>query len=418
MIEITPIHRLDCSIHIPPSKSYTNRALIAAALAQGESVIRNPLKSDDTLYMAQALRQFGVKVVGEANAFHVSGTGGRILAPEKEIHVGNAGTAMRFLTTFAALAPGKTLLTGDQRMQERPIGDLLQALQDLGITAKSVNKNECPPLEITGGELTTDTVTLPGNKSSQYLTSLLLSLPAFGKGVAIKIEGKLTSTPYIDITLEVLADFGIDIDRKGNESFEIKPNQQYKACEYTIQGDASSASYFFAAAAVAGGRVSVHGVHPHTLQGDIQFLDLLEKMGCSVQRENDTVTVTGGKLQGVRVDMNSMPDVAQTAAVVALFAEGETTITNIANLRIKETDRITALANELRKLGAKVEEGSDWITIKPGVYHGASIATYDDHRMAMSFAVAGLRIPGVKIENPDCVKKSFPNFFEIFQNMA
>ncbi len=417
-IEIKPIDKLDFSVTIPPSKSYTNRVLILAVLASGESIIENPLKSDDTLYMVDALRQFGIKVEEEENSFHVFGSGGRIKTPEKEIYVGNAGTAMRFLTTFATLAHGKTTITGDERMRERPIGDLLSALNSLGLSAYSKRGNHCPPVEIQGGKITTDRISLRGDLSSQYLTSLLLSLPAFGNKVEIEIEGKLTSASYIDITLEIMADFGIIVERRENAAFIIKPNQYYEARRYVVQGDASSASYFFAAAAVSGGRINVRGIPPDTLQGDIRFVDLLQKMGCKVERGIDSITVTGKKLKGINADMNLMPDAVPSAAVTALFAEGKTTITNIANLRIKETDRISALSNELKKLGAEVEEGKDWISICPGTYRGATINTYNDHRMAMSFAIAGLKIPDILIENPDCVNKSFPGFFKVWKKMG
>lgn len=418
MIEIKTVRKLNTSVTVPASKSYTNRALILAALAEGESLIENPLKSEDTFYMAGALREFGVEVEEGEDFYRVSGTGGKIFVPQKEIHVGNAGTAMRFLATFAALAPGKTVLNGDQRMQERPIGDLLEGLSRMGIPARSLRGNHCPPIEISGSPPTGHNIHLRGDLSSQYLSSLLLSLPAFGKEFTIEIEGKLTSASYIDLTLDIMADFGVTVERKGNSSFFIKGGQIYKARRYKVPGDASSASYFFAAAAVTGGKVTVHGIQPDTPQGDIQFVFLLQLMGCEVEKGEESLTITGGKLKGVQVDMNLMPDTVQTAAVTALFAEGETRITNVGNLRIKETDRISALSKELKKLGAGVEAGPDWIAIRPGSYHGARIETYNDHRMAMSFAVAGLKIPGVFIENPDCVKKSFPTFFEVWGKMC
>ncbi|MBI5184995.1 MAG: 3-phosphoshikimate 1-carboxyvinyltransferase [Nitrospinae bacterium] len=418
MIEIKTVQNLNSSVTVPASKSYTNRALIIAALAEGESFIENPLKSDDTFYMAGALREFGVEVEEDKDFFRVSGSGGKIFAPTKEIHVGNAGTAMRFLATFAALAQGKTVLTGDQRMRERPIGDLLEGLSSIGIQARSLAGNNCPPIEITGGPPTEGLIKLRGGLSSQYLSSLLLSLPAFGKEFTIEIEGKLTSASYIDLTLDIMAGFGVSVERKGTSSFFIKGGQRYRAGRYRVPGDASSASYFFAAAAVTGGRVTVHGIQPDTPQGDIQFLSLLRQMGCEVENGEDSITVTGGRLKGVQADMNLMPDAVQTAAVTAIFAEGETRITNVGNLRIKETDRLAALSRELKKLGAGVGEGADWLAVRPGSYHGARIETYNDHRMAMSFAVAGLKIPGVIIEDPDCVKKSFPNFFEVWEKMS
>lgn len=418
MIKIKTLETtLDASVTVPASKSYTNRALILAAIADGESLIETPLKSDDTLFMAEALRLFGVDVVEGENNFKITGTGGKLKSPEKEIYVGNAGTAMRFLATFAVLSSHKTVLTGDERMKERPIEDLLKALRDLGFTARSINGNGCPPIEVQGGETISRQISLPGNLSSQYLTSLLLSLPILGKPITINIQGELTSAPYIDITLDILSDFGITIERVGDKSFHIDPNQRYLAKKYMVQGDASSASYFFAAAAVTGGKVTVRGINPATLQGDIKFLDMLEEMGCQIEKQNNSVTVTGKKLKGICIDMNRMPDVVQTAAITALFAEGNTRITNVANLRIKETDRISALSGELKKLGAGIKEGKDWIEIQPGQYQGATIDTYNDHRMAMSFAVAGLKIPGVSIKNPQCVNKSFPGFFNFWDTL-
>jgi len=418
MREIRTAGKIHARVTAPPSKSYTNRALIAAALAEGESLIENPLHSDDTHYMVQALRQFGVDVHKGNNDFRVIGTGGRIHPPGRDIYVGNAGTAMRFLTTLAALSPEKTVLTGDSRMRERPIGDLLQALSRLGFSARSVHANDCPPIEITGGRLRAARIRLRGDLSSQYLTSLLLSLPAFGKEITLEVTGMLTSASYIDITLEVMADFGIRVERKGNAFFCIREGQVYRARRYRVQGDASSASYFFAAAAVTGGGITVQDIDPETPQGDIRFVELLGRMGCEVSKGKNFITVKGQSLHGVEADMNLMPDAVQTAAVTALFARGETRISNIGNLRIKETDRIAALASELRKLGAEVDEGRDWIIIRPGPCRGAEIKTYNDHRMAMAFAVAGLRIPGVKIENPGCVKKSFPRFFTVWGDMG
>ncbi len=417
MIEIQSLNKLKAEVDCPGSKSYTNRALLISALADGCSRLENPLFSDDTHYMSVALNLFGAKVVQENDGFSVTGTGGKLQAPGEEIFVGNAGTAMRFLTTLSALAPGTSILTGNDRMRERPILDLLDALNSLGVPARSISNNGCPPLEIKGGSVSGGKVEIAGNKSSQYLTSLLLSAPCFQNETCISILGDLTSKPYADLTLDIMAAFGVRVENESYREFRVPAGQCYQARTYEVEGDYSSASYFFASAAVTGGEVDVNRLNPQSSQGDKQFLSALEQMGCGVEIGEKKIVVKGNPLRGININMNTMPDAAQTLAVVALFAEGETTITGIGNLRIKETDRIAALACELSRLGAKVTEGDDYLVIKPGNYSGAEIKTYDDHRMAMSFAVAGLKIPGVKIKNPKCVEKSFPDFFERFKKL-
>lgn len=417
MIEIQPVSAIRATVAAPPSKSYTNRAYIVAALADGTVRLENPLFSDDTRFMREALLQFGVPVEEEEKAAIVQGKGGKLNVPDREISIGNAGTTMRFLTTLATLAPGITRLTGDKRMQERPIEDLLICLRQMNLQAKSINENECPPIEIHGGKPQGGSVTLAGDKSSQYLTSLLLSVPYFQNDTVINIEGDLTSKSYVNITLDIMETFGVSVLNEFYQKFTVPAGQRYRAQSYTVEGDASSASYFFAAAAVTGGEVSVTNLNPDSVQGDIHLPDALEQMGCKVERSGEKITVFGNPLRGITIHMNDMPDVVQTLAVVALFAEGKTTMTGIGNLRIKETDRITALANELTRLGASVEAGDDFIIIEPGTHQPAEVETYDDHRMAMSFAVAGLGIPGVKIKNPRCVDKSFPDFFERFQEL-
>jgi 3-phosphoshikimate 1-carboxyvinyltransferase len=417
LIEIRPASSLKATVAAPPSKSYTNRAYIVAALADGTVRLENPLFSDDTRYMREALLLFGVPVVEEKQAAVVQGQGGKLTVPGREVFIGNAGTTMRFLTTLASLAPGITCLTGDDRMQERPIEDLLMCLRQMGLKAESLQGNGCPPIKIHGGKPQGGSVTLAGDKSSQYLTSLLLSAPYFQNDTVINIEGELTSKSYVDITLDIMQTFGVSVLNEFYRKFTIPAGQHYRARSYAVEGDASSASYFFAAAAVTGGEVSVTNLNPDSAQGDIHFPDALEQMGCEVKRSGEKITVFGNPLRGITIHMNDMPDVVQTLAVVALFAEGKTTMTGIANLRIKETDRIAALANELTRLGASVEAGEDFLIIEPGTHQPAEVETYDDHRMAMSFAVAGLGIPGVKIKHPRCVDKSFPNFFKRFQEL-
>lgn len=417
-IEIRPVEHISATVEIPASKSYTNRALLIAALADGESRIENPLFSDDTHYMSEALIQFGIQVQKEEKAFVVAGTGGKIAAPQNEIFVGNAGTTMRFLTTFSTLAQGTVRLTGDKRMQQRPIGDLLACLKQMKVLALSVKDNQCPPLEIYGGTVPGGQIQLAGNKSSQYLTSILLSAPYFQNNTTVQIIGDLTSKSYADITLDIMRSFGVRVENENYERFHIPAGQCYRAQDYQVEADWSSASYFLSAAAVTGGEVTLTGLNPDSVQGDAGFLKVLQQMGCDVEKSTDKIHLKGNPLKGITINMNSMPDAVQTLAVTALFAEGETVINGIANLKIKETDRIQALETELSRLGASVTSGDDFLAIRPGAsYSGAEIETYDDHRMAMSFAVAGLKIPGVKIKNPKCVEKSFPDFFDRFATL-
>ena len=417
MIEVKPLQNLQATVTVPGSKSYTNRALLIAGLTDGECRLEKPLVSDDTKYMIRALKAFGVSVQEGKDVFIVSGSGGKLSTPKEDIFIGNAGTAMRFLTTFSALAPGKTRLDGDERMRQRPLADLLDCLTQMGVKAVSANGNGCPPIDISGGEVPGGDVQLAGDKSSQYLTSILLSAPYFKNDTCIHIQGDLTSKSYADITLDIMKTFGVHVDNESYQRFKVKAGDYYKAQTYQVESDWSSASYFLAAAAVTGGEVTLTGINPHSVQGDAQFTSVLEKMGCRVEKKANALHIKGNPLRGITINMNNMPDAVQTLAVIALFAEGETVIEGIGNLRIKETDRISALANELTRLGAGVEAGEDFLIIRPGDYKGAEVETYDDHRMAMSFAVAGLKIPGVRIKDPKCVEKSFPDFFQRFANL-
>jgi 3-phosphoshikimate 1-carboxyvinyltransferase len=364
--------------------------------------------------MISALREFGIKIIRKINYFEVYGTSGKIKTPKKGIFVRNTGTAMRFLTGFASLAKGRVILTGDKSMQKRPIQDLLSGLKKLGVNTRS--KNKCPPVTINGGNFIGGKTNLQGAKSSQYLSSILMAAPYAKNNVEVDVVN-LTSKPYIDVTLDVMKEFGVKVINKNYRKFIVKINQKYKAKKYAVEGDASSASYFFGAAAITKGKVKVKNINPKSVQGDVHFADVLEKMGCKVKKGKNFIELKGGNLRGVGVDMNNMPDTVQTLGVVACFAKGNTIITNIGNLRKKETDRIKALATELRKIGAKVRELKGGLLIKPNKLHGAEIKTYNDHRMAMSFAIAGLRINDIKIQNPDCVAKSFPNFWEKFEEL-
>ena len=415
MLAIKTKKFVNAVIEAPPSKSYTQRALIVAALAKGKSMLKNPLFSDDTSYMIAALNQFGVKIEKKRNNLIVYGTNGILEQPKEKIFVGNAGTAMRFLTAVASIAEGTTMITGNKRMRQRPMQDLLYALQQLGIRSES--NNGFPPIKIYGGIFNGRNVNLKGNISSQYLSSLLMCAPYAKKGITINIAGKLASKPYIDITLDVMKNFGVSVKNINYKKFFVNNNKKYKARSYKIEGDASSASYFFSAAAVTKGRVMVKNINPNSKQGDIKFVDVLKKMGCGVRKGKDYVQVEGHSLKSINIDMNKMPDIVPTLAITSLFASSTTTIRNVSNLRFKETDRLRALAFELRKIGANVEELQDGLKIKRRRLQKAIIETYNDHRMAMSFAIAGLVINGIRIKNPACVNKSFPGFWNKFNEL-
>jgi 3-phosphoshikimate 1-carboxyvinyltransferase len=414
-----PVH---AAVHLPGSKSITNRALLLAALADGESLLRAPLHSEDTFYMTQALRELGVTIEETSDRdFRVAGTSGAFQAPTKPLFIGNSGTTVRFLTAAACLAPPgvDVVLDGVARMRERPIRDLVGALLTLGVDAECLNGHGCPPVRVRGGGLSGGKCRLRGDVSSQFLTALLQAAPYAQADVEIEILGDLISKPYIEITRAVMESFGVQMKNEGYRILSVASNQQYQGREYTIEADASNASYFLAAAAVTGGTVTLKNLGSHSIQGDIRFIDVLECMGCTVTR-GETITLTGPeRLRGIEANMEAIPDMAQTLAVVAAFADAPSHIINLASLRVKETDRVQAIATELPKLGVRVEEGRDDWTIHPPLsrqYTGASIATYDDHRMAMAFAVAGLRIPEVSIQNPSCVAKTFPDFWQRWED--
>ncbi|MFN0157826.1 MAG: 3-phosphoshikimate 1-carboxyvinyltransferase [Bacteroidota bacterium] len=414
--EIVPISSVNATVHVPGSKSITNRALICAALAQGESVIRNASDSDDTRLMTNGLNQLGVLVRLLNDALVVHGTGGKLHAPKFPIPVGNAGTTLRFMLSLAALAQGTTTFEADARMAERPLADLLDAMRTLGVEATVDERG--PRYRVSGGGIVGGAVKLQADKSSQFLTSLLLAASYAQQDVRIDIVGVLSSVSYVDITLDVMKKFGVDVVCSPEKMFEVKSGQRYKPTEFAIESDASGASYFLAAAAIVGGSVTITNMKTKSLQGDVQFIDVLKKMGCTATETESGVGVQStGRLNGIDIDMNSMPDIVPTLAVTALFAQTPTRIRNVAHLRYKESDRLTALATELKKLGAQIALHDDGLEISPAPLHGAQLDTYDDHRLAMSFALIGLRVPGVKIENPQCVKKSFPGFWREFEKL-
>jgi 3-phosphoshikimate 1-carboxyvinyltransferase len=423
MIEIKPASKIKAVVSVPGSKSITQRALIAAALAAGESKLNGPLDSEDTMYTSGALQQMGVIVEKNDEHWLVKGNGGRIEAPAKEIYLGNNGTATRFLTSVAALGSGTFQINGDKRMAERPIQPLISALKGWGVDIASINNNGCPPLQIKAKGLSGGNTVLPEGKSSQYLSSLLLVAPYAGAEAKLAVEGEMLSMPYVYMTLAVMEQFGIKVEANEQMTNFVIPQGVYTAREYNIEGDASNASYYYAAAAVTGGEVTVPNVPVPSMQGDAVFVALLARMGCQINKTGDGLTVSGPEeLRPITIDMGGMPDVVPTLAVVASQAKGRTVIKNIAHLRIKECDRLHVMAVELVKMGARVQELNDALIIEgkgeniPPM-HGAEIETYNDHRIAMSFAVAGLAVPGVRVLGEECVAKSFPDFWERFATL-
>ena len=405
---------LQATIRPPGSKSITNRALVCAALADGPSTLSGALDSEDTRVMVDALRQLGLDVQVDlaAATIRVVGGGGRLPVPEADLFVANSGTTIRFLTGMLAATTGHYRLDGIARMRQRPIGDLLDALNALGAECRAESPGGCPPVVMDAHGLRGGTARIRGDISSQFLSGLLMAAPYAESDVDVRVDGVLVSQPYVHMTLRVMQAFGVTADAEQLTRIAIPAPQRYQGTTYAIEPDASAASYFWGAAAIAGGTVTVQGLGRDALQGDVAFVDCLQRMGCDVEERSDGVAVTGGRLRGIEVDMNAISDTAQTLAVVALFAAGSTTITGIGHNRHKETDRIADLARELRKLGGVVDEHADGLTITPAPLHGATIETYNDHRMAMSLALAGLRVPGVVITNPHCTEKTYPRFFE------
>jgi 3-phosphoshikimate 1-carboxyvinyltransferase len=414
-LSLTPCGPVRGSLRPPGSKSITNRALVCAALAEGASTLSGALDSEDTQVMMDSLRRLGIPVErqDDGSKLIVSGCGGKIPVSEAELFVGNSGTTIRFLTAMTTLGHGTYRLDGVPRMQERPIADLLTALNQLGAETRSEAGTGCPPVIVRASGLPGGRATIRGDISSQFLSGLLMAAPLAQENVELIVEGELVSQPYVTMTIGVMREFGVEAHYSGLSRFVIAGQQRYRAGELAIEPDASAASYFWGLAAVTGGQVTVEGLARRALQGDVAFVDCLEKMGCDVIHDSRGITVRGteNRLRGIDVDLNAISDTAQTLAVVALFAEGPTTIRGVAHIRHKETDRIADLARELRKLGAAVEELADGLRITPAPLHGATIETYNDHRMAMSFALAGLKIPGVSIRNPECTAKTYPEFF-------
>jgi 3-phosphoshikimate 1-carboxyvinyltransferase len=408
-------------INVPGSKSLTNRALVIAAMANGASRLEGALDSDDTRVMVNALKTLGISVNHDpdANLICVQGCGGKFPATDARLEMANSGTSLRFLTAMLATGEGTYHLDGTPRMRLRPISDLLTALNGLGANAKSDLGTGCPPVTIQANGMDGGYAFVRGDVSSQFLSGLLMALPFAKDTTTVEVQGVLVSQPYVTMTLSLMESFGVKVENRKYRRFDVRP-ARYHGREFLIEPDASAASYFFAAAAITGGRVTIPGLGSSTLQGDIAFVDVLEHMGCKVIRQGEQTTVVGGPLRAVDVDMNAISDTVMTMAVTALFADGVSRIRNVAHIRHKETDRLSALATELRKLGASVDELPDGLVIDPPAptkLRPARIETYDDHRMAMAFALAGLKVPGITILDPGCVAKTYPRFWNDLQRL-
>lgn len=417
---VQPLAGVDTDVRVLGSKSYTNRNIAIASLSAGETTITGALVSDDTKYFVNAIEAFGhvrASIDHDTNTIHVIPTGRPMRAPAEEIFIGAAGTPMRFLISLAGLADGTTTITGTTRMQERPMGDLLSALAPLGVDAVSVRGAGCPPIRITGGTFRGGRTRISGAVSSQFTSSLLISAVKAEQDTEITVIDDLVSKPYVEMTLATLAANGIQVHRDGYRRFTVPAGQSFPGGSATVEPDASGMSYFLAAAAILGGRVTIPGIGAGSHQGDVGLVEVLARMGAHAEVTDSAVTLKGGQLHGIDVDMEAMPDVVPTLAIVAAFADGSTHITNIASLRVKECDRIAAVTAELRKMGVAVDEYPDAMTIHGGTPHGAVIDTYDDHRIAMSFAIAGLRTDGVVIKDPGCVAKSFPTFWRALDTL-
>ena len=422
-LTLQPVSRVQGEVNVPGSKSLSNRALLLAALAEGETRLTNVLDSDDIRHMLKALSSLGVEYTLTDNntTCTVTGLGGAFAHDHPlELFLGNAGTAMRPLCAALAASQVAVSLTGEPRMEERPIGDLVDSLQQAGAQIEYQKNTGYPPLTIKGQSLKGGDITVDGSVSSQFLTALLMAAPLFEQTTNIHINGELVSKPYIDITLNTMAQFGVEVTNNNYRCFTIEAGQRYVSPgKFLVEGDASSASYFLAAGAIKGGTVKVTGIGKDSIQGDIRFAEVLEQMGAKISWHSDYIEVTGAPLSGISMDMNHIPDAAMTIATTALFAKGPTTISNIYNWRVKETDRLHAMATELKKLGAQVDEGQDYITVTPpeNLSHVA-IDTYNDHRIAMCFSLVALSATPVTINDPGCTAKTFPDYFERFATLC
>lgn len=419
MIAIRPISYLDAHVKVPGSKSTTQRAMIMAALAEGDSLLQGSLISEDTRYLADALRLLGADIGMQNEDVRVRGTRGRIKNPHKEIYLGNNGTAIRLLTSVVSLGEGEYLLTGSSRLLERPIGTLLTALNALGVDARSKDKSGFPPVVIKAQGLKGGKVTIGHIESSQYISSLLIAAPFAEDDLSLELQAPIPSRPYLEMTTALMKQFGAEIIQESPDHYLIRNKRKYQGITCQIEGDASSASYFFMAAALCPGRVRVRSIFPETLQGDIGFLKILGELGCRITWGEDWVEVSGAELPSGEhlYDLGDMPDMVPTLSVLAAYRPGRTIVKNVAHLRIKESNRLESLAHELTKTGIEANETEDGLIIEGGSPHGAEIDTHNDHRIAMSFAILGLVTPGIKINDPDCVNKSFPGFWDELEKL-
>lgn len=414
------------TISIPGSKSLSHRMLICASLANGKSTLKNLLNSEDIEHTMMALCAMGAKIskpvsqIKEGEVIEVNGFGGMPTPHDEPIFLGNSGTSMRLLAGIAALGRSSYTLTGDERMQERPMGDLLEALKMAGVAADTRDGDGTPPITITGNEKAQGgEITLDCSQSSQYLSAMLMMGPFLPRGLTIHLPGKAVSAPYVDLTMDVMKQFGVHAERISDTVYHVAGSQVYRAGRYVIEPDLSNASYFWAAGAVTGKRITVADVNQKSLQGDKRLLDIFEQMGCRVEHFDHGIGVCsdggGASLAAVEVDMSDIPDVVPTLAVVASFAKGTTKVVNIAHLREKECDRISAVVSQLKKMNVEADQGEDWLSVTGGDGHkGAVVETFNDHRIAMAFSIAGLMVEGVQIENEGCVSKSFPTFWDKF----
>ena len=420
-VTIRPRGPLDATVRVPGSKSLTNRALPIAALADGESTLAGALASDDTEAMRGCLAALGVEVDSGSETWTVTGCAGVLSAPHRPLDARASGTTARFVTALATLAPGPATIDGTPRMRERPIDDLTRALQELGAEVELLGQRGCPPVRVLGGGLDGGSAVIDASRSSQFVTAVLLASPYAARDVRLSLkDGVLASRPYVELTLQLMRSFGAEARWLDEQTLFVASGRPYRARHYEVEPDASSAVYPLAAAAIAGGRVRVPGIPRDSLQADLALLEVLERMGCRVVRTDDYVELSGpgaDGLHGIDVDMNATPDAVLALAVVALFAREPSTIRNVVQLRDHETDRLAALETELTRLGARARAGADFLHIEPGPLQAAEIVTYDDHRIAMSFALAGLRVPGVTILEPGCVSKTWPDFFAALERL-
>ncbi len=419
-LETQPVGRVAGHVRPPGSKSITNRAIVVAALADGNSTLSGLLDSEDTQVMIESWRRLGIGIRHdpESARLDIAGCRGQIPAASADLFLANSGTSMRFLTAAVALGRGTYRLDGVPRMRERPIEELLAALRSLGTDAVSELGTGSPPVVVRADGLRGGHVRIGGTESSQFTSALLMAAPLAASDVTIEVAGSLVSEPFVRMTIEVMKQFGASVSQNTAGQFRVSGNQRFHGRELAIEPDATAASYFWAAAAITSGEVTVEGIGTSSVQGDVAFVDLLEQMGAAVVRRPDSITVTGGPLRGIEADMSAISDTALTLAVVAAFADSSTTIKNVAHIRKQETDRVRAMAAELRRIGAIVDERPDGLCIHPGRLHGARIETYNDHRVAMSLALAGLRVPGIVITNPGCTAKTYPKYFDDLRRLT